>query len=138
MSAPPILALRRSIVAHLKADATVVAVLPAARQFGERSTAGSWPFSRVGELEGEPGHEIVGAIHVFSKAEFTDEVWLILERIGESLDSAVLYLGDAPGEGPKANLELVRTRVIPDAAEQSAWHGIATIRARVERDCLTA
>jgi hypothetical protein len=135
MSAPPILALRRAIVAHLKADIALTALLPSARIFGERSTEGSWPFSRIGELEAVPGHEIGGAIHVFSKGDFTDEVAAILERIGTSLDDQVLYLGDEPFEGPKANVTLVRTRIIPDGAEQSAWHGIATISATVPKDC---
>jgi hypothetical protein len=142
MSAPPILETRRGIVAHLKADATITGPLtspvPAARIFGERSEDGSWPFIRCDSFDGGPGHEIEGVIHVFSKAPFTDEAATILKRIGNSLDSAVVYLGDAPFEGPKANVALLRTRIIPDGAEQSAWHGMAFIRATVARDCAEA
>lgn len=133
MSAPPILALRRTIVAHLKADETVIAVLPAARQFGERSQDLGWPFSRVGEFEGAPGHEIRGAVHVFSKGDFTDEVNTIVERIATSLDGAVLTLDEDVAR--RANIALLGTRVIPDGAEQSAWHGIVTILATIARDC---
>lgn len=136
MSAPPILETRQAIVVHLKADVTIApALLPAAQIFGERSEDLGWPFIRCDSFDALPGHEIEGVIHVFSKADFTDETATILKRIGDSLDSKVLYLGDEPFEGAKANVELRRTRIIPDAAEQGAWHGMAFIRATVARDC---
>jgi hypothetical protein len=132
MSAAPILDTRRKVVARLKADATVIALLPAGQIFGERSDAASpWPYSRCGEFEGEPGHAVRGNVHVFSKAEFTDEVAGIVEAIGTSLDSVVLELAD----GRRAHVELIRTRILPDPDEQSAWHGIVTILATIPRDC---
>lgn len=132
MSAPPILALRKKIVAHLKSDATILAVLPSGQIFGERASSDPiWPFSRIGELEGSPGHVVNGNIHVFSKGDFTDEVNGIIERIGTSIDSAVLELPD----GRTAHLALVRTRILPDPEEQSAWHGIVEFEARIARDC---
>jgi hypothetical protein len=132
MSAPPILETRRKIVARLRADAIVTAMLPAVRIFGLRSDPSTaWPFSRMGEFEGEPGYRVRGNVHVFSKADFDDEVAQLVERIAASLDGAVLILGD----DRRANVELAGTRILPDAAEQSAWHGIVSIIATIPRDC---
>lgn len=132
MSAAPILATRRKVVARLKADATVTVLLPAGQIFGERSDADTpWPFSRCGEFEGEPGHVVRGNVHVFSKSDFTDEVAAITEAIGTSLDGAVIELAD----GRKANVSVSRTRILPDPDEQSAWHGIVSIVATIARDC---
>lgn len=132
MSAAPILATRRKVVARLKADGVVTALLPAGQIYGERSDAATpWPFARCGEFEGEPGHAVRGNVHVFSKAEFTDEVAAIVEAIGTSLDSAVLILAD----DRRAHVELIRTRILPDPDEQSAWHGIVTILATIPKDC---
>ena len=132
MSAPPILYTRRKIVARLKADGVVTALLPSGQIYGERSDADTaWPFSRCGEFEGEPGHSVRGNVHVFSKSDFTDEVAQIAEAIGSSLDGAVLELAD----GRRANVDVVRTRILPDPAEQSAWHGIVSIVTTIPRDC---
>ena len=132
MSAAPIIPFRRKVVAHLKADSVVTALMPAGRIYGERSDAETdWPFSRCGEFEGEPGHIVRGNIHVFSKSDFTDEVGGIIEAIGTSLDRAVIELAD----GRKAHVEVERTRILPDPAEQSAWHGIVTVVATIKRPC---
>lgn len=132
MSAPPILYFRRKVVARLKADSVVTALLPAGRIFGERSDPSTaWPFSRCGEFEGERGYAVRGNIHVFSKADFTDEVNQIVEVIATSLDGAVIELED----GRKANVDLERTRILADPVEQSAWHGIVSIVATIARDC---
>lgn len=132
MSAAPIIPFRRKVVAHLKADSVVTALMPAGRIYGERSDAETaWPFSRCGEFEGEPGHVVRGNVHVFSKSDFTDEVGAIVEAIGTSLDSAVIELAD----GRKAHVEVVRTRILPDPAEQSAWHGIVTVVSAIPKDC---
>lgn len=132
MSAPPILAVRRETVARLKADFDLTALLPAAQIFGERSDRTTpWPYCRCSEFEGEPGYRVRGNVHVFSKATFTDEVAEITEAVGTALDGAVLLLGD----GRRAHLQLVGTRILSDPIEQSAWHGIASILATVMRDC---
>ena len=132
MSAPPILETRRKVVAHLRADAVVTALLPALQIYGERSKADTdWPFSRCGEFEGAPGHVVRGTVHVFSKEDFTDEVGQLVEVIGSSLDSAVLTLDD----GRRAVLSLGTTRILPDPEEQSAWHGVVPFIATIAKDC---
>ena len=132
MRVAPILETRRKTVAHLKADMLVTAQISSGRIYGERTpeTVG-WPFVRMGEFEGEPGFAVIGNVHVFSKSAFTDEVNSLVETIGESLDSAVLTLDD----GRRAHLVVERTRILPDPEEQSAWHGILSIRATISKDC---
>lgn len=132
MSAAPILAVRKALVTHLKADLVVTAALPAARIFGERADSSAWPFSRMGEFEGNRlGQDVSGNIHVFSKGEFSDEAATLTELIGNSVDGAVLALAD----GRRCIVELANTRLLADPEEQSAWHGIASIVANVTRDC---
>ena len=38
-------------------------------------------------------------------------------------------------DGRKANVDVSRTRILPDPDEQSAWHGIVSIVATIARDC---
>lgn len=135
MSVAPILGLRRAIITHLRADSSVTALVPSARIYGERAPATlTWPFVRYGVSDAVPGYDITVPISVFSKSDYTDEAAAIGETIGASLDSAVLTLSD----GRKAVLRYVGMRLIPDADETAAWHGIVTIGARVARDCAAA
>ena len=135
MAVAPILLLRRAIVAHLRADATVTALIPAARIYGARSPATPvWPFVRYGVSDAVPAYEITAPLHVFSKADFTDEAVLIADAIGNSLDEQVLGMSD----GRNAHLRWAGARVIPDAAEASAFHAIVTIAATVARECAAA
>lgn len=131
MSVPPLIPFRRKVVARLKADVVVTALLPAGRIYGERSDADTaWPFSRCGEFEGT-FEEVRGNVHAFSKGDFTDEVGGIVEAISTSLDGAVIELAD----GRKAHVSVERTRILPDPAEQSAWHGIVSVVAAIKKDC---
>lgn len=135
MKVAPILGLRRAIVSHLRADATVTALVPAARLYGERVPAEpDWPFMRYGQSDAGPGFEIVAPIHVFSKAEFPDEAAEIGEAIGASLENRTLTLGD----GRRAHLRWLSGQIIPDAAEASAWHAIVRIGATVAAECVGA
>jgi hypothetical protein len=132
MSAAPILALRRAVVPHLRADAAVTATAIGSRIYGERAPATpTWPFARYGASDAVPGFEIEAPIHVFSKDEFTDDVNAIAEAIGNSLDGKVLDLG----AGRKAYMTWLGVRVVGDAAEQSEWHAIVRFSATVPRDC---
>jgi hypothetical protein len=132
MSAAPILALRRAVVTHLRADATVTATAIGSRIHGERAPATpTWPFARYGSSDATPGFEIEAPVHVFSKNEFTDDVNAIAEAIGNSLDGAVLALSG----GRKAYMTWLGVRVVGDGTEQSEWHAIVSFRATVPRDC---
>ena len=77
------------------------------------------------------------ALHVFSKAEFTDQVATIMAAIVTSLGGAVIEMDD----GRKMHLtypEAGGSQIIPDAAEQNAWHGIVRFNATIARECAAA
>jgi len=129
MSVAPILALRQAIVTHLRADAAVTATAVGTRIYGERAPANPQsPFARYGVSDALPGFDISAPIHIFSKAEFTDDVNSIAEAIGRSLDGAVLDLSD----DRKAYLSWEGQRVVGSEEE---WHAIVTIGARIPRSC---
>lgn len=137
MSAAPKLATRRALVTHLKADAPLIAVLPAGRIFGEKAASDvQWPYIRMGEFEsgGDPEHIINCNVHVHSKSDFTDEVLQICELAEGALDGAVLTLAG----GERANVDVNLTNIIGDPDERSAWHGIISLEVRVARDCALA
>lgn len=137
MSAAPKLATRRALVTFLKADVPLIAVLPAARIFGEKAASDvQWPYARMAEFEsgGDPEHIINANVHVHSKADFTDEVAQICELMETALDGAVLTLAD----GSRANVDVNSSRIIGDPDERSAWHGIISIEVRVPKDCTLA
>lgn len=132
MAVAPILALRKAIVAHLRADNSVTSTAMGTRFYGERAPASpTWPFGRYGVSDAIPGFDINVPLHVFSKADYTDEAAAIGEAIGASLDSLTLTLGD----GRTAHLHYRGMQLLPDAAEAAAWHAVVTIGARVARDC---
>lgn len=128
------LPLRQAIVTRLRADPNVTAVIPAAQVYGERTPATlTWPFVRYGQSDvGQTSGSV--PLHVFSKAEFTDEAATIAAAIVESLDGKRLDLGD----GRKADLnwpEAAGTQIIPDGDEADAWHAIVRFNVTVPRTC---
>jgi len=137
MSAAPKLATRRALVTFLKADAPLIAVLPAARIFGEKAASNvQWPYLRLDEFESgqDPIHIINCNVHLHSKADFSDEINQLCELAEEALDGAVLTLED----GSRANVDVNSSRILRDGAERSWWHGIISIEVRVPKDCTLA
>ena len=132
MSAAPILLMRRAVVAHLRADAVVTSLLPSGRIYGERPESNAVrPFMRYGMSDSVPGYDVTAPLHIFSGSDFTDEIARIIEEIQASLDGAVLTLES----GEKIYMRVTSTRIIPDAAEQNAWHGVVTVKGHIPRDC---
>lgn len=131
MSAAPVLEVRQAIVAALKADAVLTALVPAASIYGEKSSSQAWPFIRCSEFEGAPRYTVIGNIHTFTRSKFSDTAHQGNARVGAALDSAVLTLSD----GRRANIEVTATRVLPDPDEADAWHGICSILATIAADC---
>ena len=133
MSAPPILKARQAVVAFLNSNAAVTATAIGSKIYGERPPAKGliWPFIRCDSFDALPGWQIGGLIHVFSKGPFSDEAAEITEIIAKAIDSASLDLED----GRKIWITVDRMRVIPDGAEQDAWHGICQITASAPKDC---
>lgn len=129
MSVAPVLAVRRAIVTHLRADSTVTSTAVGTRIYGERSPAQpTWPFVRYGVSDALPGHEITASLHIYSKADYTDDVNAIAEAIGNSLDDKVLDLGG----DDKAYLSWAGQQLVGDSEE---WHAVVTISARIPREC---
>lgn len=129
MSVAPILALRKAIVTHLRADTDVTSTSIGERFYGEKPPARkTWPFGQYGSSDAVPGYDITAPLHIFSKDDFTDDVNAIAEAIGNSLDETVLELDG----GRKAWLTWLGVRVQGDSEE---WHAIVTIGAKVPRDC---
>jgi hypothetical protein len=132
MSIAPILSLRKAVVTHLRADSSVTGTSVGSRIYGEKAPAPDklvWPFARYGISDAVPGHEIDAPIHVFSKAEFTDDVNAITEAISLSLDGAVLSLSD----GRDAYVHWSGTRIVANDAQE--WHAIVGFKATIPRGC---
>ncbi len=131
MSAAPVLLCRRAIVAALKADPALTALVPSGQIFGEKSRSDAWPFIRCSEFEGEPFYRVIGNIHGFSRAPFADEAHDIAARVAEAIDGAVVDLAD----GRKAYIDVTATRLLPDPEESTAWHSICTVSIEIPKGC---
>jgi hypothetical protein len=129
------LPLRQAVITHLRADAGMLAELPAARIYGMRQQADTaWPFTRYGATDTIPqraqcwdGQIVNLTLHVFSKGQFEDECAQISAAIVAALGDAVLTLGDV--DATKAHFRWRSSQIVPDAAEAAAWHGIVRLEA---------
>lgn len=90
------LEIRRAIVAHLRADAAVTALVPADRIYGEWPTVTDpdWPFIRMGyadasafEATGWSGSGIAFVIDVFADGPGTDAIQTIAKRVQRSMEA---------------------------------------------------
>jgi hypothetical protein len=127
--------LRRAVITHLRADASLIALVPAARLYGMKAPATpTWPFTRYGSPDETPrpvscwdGSDVAFVIHSFSKAEFEDECAGINEAIETALNGAVLTMAG----NVKARPIWLGSQIIPDGGEIGAWHGINRFGARI-------
>jgi hypothetical protein len=133
MTARPLqsLSLRQAIVERLRADSDLTDLVPADRIHGMRTPASpDWPFVRYGTPDEVPlrrGTEIRVTLHGFSKEQFEDEASSIVGALQADLEDAVIELP----HGLKAFMRFVGAQIVPDAAEASAWHGIASWTATI-------
>lgn len=132
--------LRRAVVAHLREESTLTALVPAAAIFGEMNPTDAdaddrFPFIRVGdeiatgfEASGWAGSESDFMIHAFAHGPGRDPVMQICKRIVarmEVFEPASYGLPDS---------EWVSTLVLPDEV-QNVLHGVVRYRlAIIERD----
>ncbi|WP_069338329.1 tail completion protein gp17 [Sphingobium yanoikuyae] len=135
----PSLSVRGKIIASLKADAQLTAIVPATRIYpGKPPASPVFPFIRVpmligtvAELDGGGGSEQSGVIHNFTKlsADVPDpeaQAAIInshIVRILSQIDD--VHLGD----GESLGVHATQTQVIEDGAEADAYHGMVTVRA---------
>lgn len=128
------LQMRRAMVAKLRADAPLLALVPAARIFGEETPSSPvWPFIRYGfspvtTFETSCGrgseHDIV--LHVFALGPGTDETAEICAAVVAALSDSALPIDPIQLQ----SLDWVRTEIIRDTDEASAYHGILTFTAQ--------
>ena len=127
--------LRRAVIAHLRADANLITIVPAARNYGMKTPATlTWPFTRYGPPDetARPvlcwdGSDVAFVIHSFSKAEFEDECAAINEAVVAALNGAVLIMAG----NVKAWPVWLGSSIIEDGDEAGAYHGINRFGARI-------
>jgi len=135
----PSLSVRGKIIAALKADAQLTAVVPAARIYPGKSPASpTFPFIRVpmligtvAELDGGSGSDQSGVIHCFTKLVTgvpdpeaqAATINAHIVRIVSGIDDVTLADGESLG------VHAVQTQVLEDSAEADAYHGIVQVRA---------
>jgi hypothetical protein len=135
----PSLSVRGKIIAALKSDAQLTAIVPAARIYPGKSPASpTFPFIRVpmligtvAELDGGSGSEQSGVIHCFTKIATGNPdpeaqaatINRHIVRIVSDIDAVDL------GDGESLGIHAVQTQVIEDSSEADACHGITSIRA---------
>lgn len=142
----PSLSVRGKIIAALKADAQLTAIVPAARIYPGKSPASPvFPFIRVpmligtvAELDGGGGSEQSGVIHCFTKLKLSKPpapedikdpeaqaatINRHIVRIVSGIDDVDL------GDGESLGVHATQTQVIEDGAEADAYHGMVTVRA---------
>lgn len=135
----PSLSVRGKIIAALKGDAQLNAIVPAARVYPSKSPASpTFPFLRVplllatiAALDGGGGSDHAGQVHNFTKASPTNRdpeaqaatINRHIARVLSQIDTIDL------GDGESLGLHVEQTQVIPDSAEADAYHGLVSVRA---------
>lgn len=135
----PSLSVRGKIIAALKSDATLIAIVPAARIYPGKSPASpTFPFIRVpiltgtvAELDGGSGSEQSGVIHCFTKlATSVPDPEAQAATINRHITRILSQIDDVDlGDGESLGVHVVQTQVIEDSAEADAYHGIVSVRA---------
>lgn len=122
------LAVRQAVVARLRADATLTALVPAARICGEEVPANLvWPFIRYGlpaetryeQSCGEGSDQSVD-LHVFARGPGMDKCTAICAAVRDVLAADALAVEPL---GLMA-LDYMGGRVLMDGGEAGAYHGV--------------
>ena len=118
--------IRRAIIAHLRADANLTALVPAEKIFAEFALSDDMPFIRMGYTDALPfeascwsGSENTFTIHAFAKGPSTDGVGQIAKRIVESMANF------SPASLDGAWQEWTGTIVLPDEVPERL-HAVVT------------
>jgi len=138
------LQLRRAVLAALKGDSGVTALVPAASIHPQAPrTVPSWPFVRYGTATGVPrlascvdGAEYEFRLHAFAKDR--GEAGAIVEtaedhahRIGAALSRSIGGKRLSLDGGSHAALRVERFQVIQDGPEAGAFHAVVDLSARI-------
>lgn len=135
----PSLSVRGKIIAALRSDAQLTAIVPAARIYPGKSPASpTYPLIRVpmligtpDEMDGGSGSRQSGVIHNFTKLAAGNPdpeaqaatINAHIVRIVSGIDAVDLEDGEEMG------IHVRQTQVIGDSAEADAWHGLTSIEA---------
>lgn len=136
----PSLSVRGKIIAAMKGDAQLTAIVPAARIYPGKSPASpTFPFIRVpiltgtvAELDGGSGSDQSGVIHCFTKLATpgVPDPEAQAATINRHIVRIVSGIDDVDlGDGESLAVQAVQTQVIEDGAEADAYHGIVSVRA---------
>jgi hypothetical protein len=122
------LAVRKAVVAYLKAYAPLTALIAADHIHGERAKATPpWPFILLSPVDAEPfeaqgwdgsEHRISIHAYVHGTSGFTDEVIKANAAIVEAMSGV-----SAAGLGT-VDLQWVSSGYFRDTDEQNGWHGV--------------
>lgn len=135
----PSLSVRGKIIAALKSDSALIAIVPVARIYPSKSPASPvFPFIRVpmligtvAELDGGSGSDQSGVIHCFTKlATAVPDPEAQAATINRHIVRIVSQIDDVDlGDGESLGVQATQTQVIEDSAEADAYHGIVSVRA---------
>lgn len=135
---------RRAVLTHLKANIDAKALVPAANMYPSTTpTLPPWPFSRMDgfqstaiDLSCVSGATVTFLLHAFAKPKMQGAVMLDTaedqaSRIATAFKLA-LHNRRVPVEGgAKARLRVLSVRLLRDGDEESAYHAILSMEARV-------
>lgn len=134
---------RRAVMARLKANATLTALVPATSIFGQDAGADpAWPFVKTGpattlrrKATGTDGGTITFDVHAFARAR--QSAGQIAEtgedhagRIGGAIETALADCNVALSDGSNCKIVLSDLQLMQDD-EPGAFHYIAQVNARV-------
>lgn len=126
--------IRRAIVGHLEADASVTALVPAERIYAPQPPAlPAWPHIVYGVPSDTPlrmscvdGQTIIVAIHAFAKGPGEAAVEAIGAAIAKALDGQQFSIGDGV-----AKVRFTGGSTLQDGTDANSWRRITNLRIRV-------
>lgn len=141
MTIDPSLIVRQRITAALKVDAALIAMVPSARIYPQKTPdTPIFPFIRFGvmtdtpvRLDGDTGGQVIGTVHCFCKASATvpdpeAQASNIKRRIAQVID-AIDNIDIGGGE--QMAVYATGGQVLMDTAEADCFHGLADFEATV-------
>lgn len=129
---------RRAVLAKLKADTGLIAIVPAARIYPQAvPVEPGWPFLKMGPSQTLPrraaclnGGDVTMDVHAFARGSASETAEDHASRIGAAIETALRDNNLALEGGGNARIRLSDIRLLQDD-EPDAFHWLAQINARV-------
>lgn len=135
---------RRDILTRLKADAGLVAIVPATQIHSVAPlVAPTWPFIKLGPPHTVPRRaaglvagDVTIGVHAFARARLDGSSAMVetaedhASRIGEAIEAVLDDKGGNLSAGV-VRYRLIDHQLLVDAGEETAFHWFANVRARV-------